>query len=77
MGRLHSNPARSSGSWSSLRFLRGRTDKDRTDALNLMLLRWAVNKGLPFHAFDDPFFLEWMRHVRPTYKTPGGRAGVV
>ena len=42
-----------------------------TSELNTKQLRWAIASNIPFSAFDDPFFLDWINSVRPQYRTAG------
>lgn len=39
--------------------------------LDVKAIRAFVHAGIPFHAIEDPYFLDWLSDLRPHYVPPG------
>jgi len=44
--------------------------KERYCDINKSLLRSFVMTGTPFHAVENPYFIELLKHLRPAYSPP-------
>lgn len=72
-----SRPAASGGSGTSGSMHRFTGASERCPplvqtSLDTKAARAFIHAGIPFHAANDPFFVEWIQELRPSYQPPGG-----
>lgn len=53
-------------------FESGRLSEAQQNSMSIKLLRWAIDQGIAFTAFDSPFYYDAMQCVRPNFLPPGG-----